>query len=89
MRPVLKGSDPWKRVWRCQEGRKNQTEGKAPEEQENETSSSEEVNSIELKADIAEMLPRVRDLVLHDRMLAPEAESPLADAGRLSTEQAS
>ncbi|KAK9006537.1 hypothetical protein V6N11_035573 [Hibiscus sabdariffa] len=64
MRPVLKGSDPWKRVWRCQEGRKNQTEGKAPEEQENETSSSEEVNSIELKADIAEMLPRVRDLVV-------------------------
>jgi hypothetical protein len=27
--------------------------------------------------------------VLHDRMLAPEAESPLADAGRLSAEQAS
>lgn len=27
--------------------------------------------------------------VLHDRMLAPEAESLLADAGRLSAEQAS
>ncbi|KAK8475061.1 hypothetical protein V6N13_034882 [Hibiscus sabdariffa] len=64
MRPVLKGSGPWKRVRRRQEGRKNQTEGKAPEEQENETSSSEEVNSIELKAEIAEMLPRVRDLVV-------------------------
>lgn len=33
-------------------------------EQENETSSSKEVNSIELKAEIAEMLPRVRDLVV-------------------------
>ncbi|KAK8621686.1 hypothetical protein V6N13_081119 [Hibiscus sabdariffa] len=31
MRPVLKGSGPWKRVRRRQEGRKNQTEGKAPE----------------------------------------------------------
>ena len=33
-------------------------------EQENETRSSEAVNSIELKAEIAEMLPRVRDLVV-------------------------
>ncbi|KAK8627825.1 hypothetical protein V6N13_135424 [Hibiscus sabdariffa] len=64
MRPVLKGNDPWKRVRRRQEGRKNQTEGEAPEEQENETNSSEEVNNIELKAEIAEMLPQVRDLVV-------------------------